>query len=131
MPLMLKAVVPTLVRVTVFGGLSVPIVPIATTPKLKLVGESFAVVPIPLSVTFCGLPAALSLMLSAAVRIPDAVGLNVTLMLQLEPTASELPHVWDCEKSTALVPVIDMLVMVNEVVHTALIDTYFSAIDIS
>src|SRR3989475_6012226 len=94
MPLMLKAVVPTLVRVTVFGGLSVPIVPIATTPKLKLVGESFAVVPIPLSVTFCGLPAALSLMLSAAVRIPDAVGLNVTLMLQPDPTTSELPHVW-------------------------------------
>jgi len=33
-------------------------------------------------------------MLSAAVRIPDAVGLNVTLMLQLDPTTSELPHVW-------------------------------------
>ena len=91
MPVMLKLVVPTLVRVTVFAGL---VVPMATVPKLKLVGESFAVVPIPLSVTFCGLPAALSLMLSAAVGIPDAVGLNVTLMLQLDPTTSELPHVW-------------------------------------
>jgi hypothetical protein len=93
MPVMLKAVVPTLVRVTVFVGLVVPIVAIATTPKLKLVGESFAVVPIPLSVTFCGLPAALSLMLSAAVRVPDAVGLNVTVMLQFAPAANELPQV--------------------------------------
>src|SRR6266516_4706613 len=92
MPVMLKAVVPTLVRVTVFVGLVVPIVPIATTPKLKLVGESFAVVPIPVSVTFCGLPAALSLMLTAAVRVPDAVGLNVTLILQLAPAANELPQ---------------------------------------
>lgn len=90
MPVMVKLDVPTLVSVTVCAGLVVPIV---TTPKLKLVGESSAVVPIPLNVTFCGLPAALSLMFSAAVRVPDAVGLNVTLMLHLAPPASELPHV--------------------------------------
>ena len=72
----------------------VPLVaPIATVPKLKLVGESFAVVPIPLRLTFCGLPAALSLTLSTAVRVPDAVGLNVTLIAQLAPAASELPQV--------------------------------------
>src|SRR2546428_10795243 len=98
MPVMLKAVVPTLVRVIVFGGLSVPIVPIATTPKLKVGGESFAVVPIPLSVTFFGLPAGLSLMLSAPVRIPDAVGLNVTLMLQPGPPDSEITHLMGLAK---------------------------------
>ena len=49
--------------------------------------------PVPLSATVCGLPAALSLMLRDAVRVPDAVGLNVTLMLQLALAASELPHV--------------------------------------
>ena len=91
MPVMVKVVVPTLVRVTVCAGL---IVPIATTPKLKLVGESFAVVPIPLRLTFCGLPAALSLTLNAALRVPLAVGLNLTLMLQLAPAANELPQVW-------------------------------------
>jgi hypothetical protein len=58
------------------------------------VGDSFAVAPIPLSVIFCGLPAALSVMLSAAVRVPLAVGLKVTLIVQLAPAASELPHVW-------------------------------------
>ena len=58
---------------------------------MDVVGESFAVVPIPLSVTFCGLPAALSLMLSAAVRVPDIVGLNLTLILYLFSEV-ELPH---------------------------------------
>jgi len=48
----------------------------------------------PLSVTFCGLPLALSVMLSAAVRVPDAVGLKVTLTVQLAPAANELPQVW-------------------------------------
>ncbi len=91
MPLMVNVVVPTFVRVTVFGRL---VAPIPTEPKFKLVGKSLAVVPIPLSVTFCGLPAALSLILSAAVRVPDAVGLNLTLILQLAPATSELPHVW-------------------------------------
>ena len=90
MPLIVRVVVPTFVNVTVL----VPLVaPIATVPKLKLVGESFAVVPIPLRLTFCRLPAALSLALSTAVRVPDAVGLNVTLIAQLAPAASELPQV--------------------------------------
>src|SRR5439155_5967246 len=72
-PVMLRQVVPTLVSVTVFAAL---VVPMATVPKFKLVGESFAVVPIPLRVTFCVLPAALSVMLSAAVRVPLEVGLT-------------------------------------------------------
>ena len=49
--------------------------------------------PIPDNATFCGLPAALSVMLSAAVRVPLDVGLKVTLMLQLAPAASEMPQV--------------------------------------
>jgi len=32
-------------------------------------------------------------MFSAAVRVPDAVGLKVTLMLQLAPAANELAQV--------------------------------------
>ena len=90
MPVMLKLVVPTFVNVTVLAPL---VVPIATVPKFKLAGESFAVVPIPLRLTFCGLPAALSPTLSAALRVPDPVGLNVTVMLQLAPAANELPQV--------------------------------------
>jgi hypothetical protein len=89
-PVIVKVVVPTLVRVTVLAGLVVPIV---TEPKFRLVGESFTVVPVPLRGTFCGLPAALSVTLRAAERVPLAVGLKVTLILQLVPAAKELPQV--------------------------------------
>ena len=92
MPLILKALVPTLLKVTSRGGLVLPTI---TLPKLRPVGSSFAiaVVPSPRKITFCGLPAALSVTLNAAVRVPLAVGLNVTLMLQLAPAANELPQV--------------------------------------
>jgi hypothetical protein len=51
------------------------------------------VVPIPVRLTVCGLPAALSVTLSVAVRVSDVVGLKVTLMLQLAPAANELAQV--------------------------------------
>src|ERR1700730_5922879 len=102
-PVIIKVVAPTLVRVTVLAGLVVPIV---TEPDFRLVGKRFAAVLIPPSDTCCGLPAALSVTLSAAARVPLAVGLKVTLTLQLAPAASELPQVWVCEKSPPFVPVI-------------------------
>ena len=49
--------------------------------------------PVPVRATFCGLPLALSLLLNAAVRVPEAVGLKVTLKVQLAWAASELPQV--------------------------------------
>ncbi len=51
-------------------------------------------VPVPDKGTCCGLPAALSVTLSAALRVPVAVGLNVTLIVQLAAAASELPQVY-------------------------------------
>jgi hypothetical protein len=91
MLLMVRLVVPKLVKVTIFAEL---VVPVATVPKFKLVGDSFAVVPIPLSGTCCGLPVALSVTLSPALRVPVAVGLNVRLIVQLAAAARELPQVW-------------------------------------
>jgi hypothetical protein len=85
-----NVVVPTFVSVTVFAAVVVPTV---TEPKLKLAGESFAVVPVPLSETVCGLPDALSVTLRVALRVPLAVGLKVTLIVQLALTANELPQV--------------------------------------
>jgi len=49
--------------------------------------------PVPDSVAFCGLPAALSLTARVALRAPVALGLNVTLIVQLVPAANELPQV--------------------------------------
>jgi hypothetical protein len=46
---------------------------------------------------------------TAAVRLPPAVGLNVTLIVQLAPPATLPPHVFVSEKSPAFVPVTPML----------------------
>ena len=81
--------VPTLLSVTVFPDVMVPI---ATVPKFRLEGVSFAVVPIPLRATFCGLPAALSETVKAADRRPAAPGLNLTEIVQLYPADKELPQ---------------------------------------
>jgi hypothetical protein len=58
----------------------------------------------------CGLPAAPSLIVTAPVRVPVAVGVNLTLILQLDPAASDEPHVVVSEKS----PLAAMLVMVSD-----------------
>jgi hypothetical protein len=55
--------------------------------------------PVPLSVTVWGLPAALSVTVRAPVRLPVAVGVKVTLIVQLEPAATEPAQVLVWEKS--------------------------------
>jgi len=72
-----------------------------------------AAVPVPERLTVCGLPLALSVMLTEAVRLPLAEGLNVTLIVQLLPAATELPQVLVWAKSLALVPVSARLVMLK------------------
>ena len=67
-------------------------------PKLNELGDALAlgalvVPPVPVSDTTCGLPLALSLTVSEPVRVPVAVGLNLTLIVQLPRTARELPQV--------------------------------------
>jgi hypothetical protein len=85
-----RANVPMLVRVTVLAALVVPTV---TEPKLRLVTDNLAVVPIPLRGTNWGLPLALSVTLREALRAPVAVGLKVTLIVQLAAAANEAPQV--------------------------------------
>jgi hypothetical protein len=87
---MVRAVVPMLVRVTVLAAV---VTPVATVPKFKLAGASLAVVPTPVSGTSCGLPLAPSVTLKFALRVPVAVGLNVTLKVQLALAAKEAPQV--------------------------------------
>jgi hypothetical protein len=108
------AVVPTFFRVAVMTELVVPTV---TFPKLRLVGVSSAVVPVPLSGTCCGLPAALSVTVRFALRAPVVVGLNVRLTVQLAAAARELPQVVAVSgKSPASAPVTAMLLIVSVVV---------------
>ena len=67
----------------------------------------------PVRETVCGLPAALSVMLRDAERVPAAVGLNVTLTVQLLPAARLARQVWVWEKSPLFVPVTAMPLMVS------------------
>ena len=64
--------------------------------------------PVPLSATACGLPGALSEMLMLPLRVPPAVGLKVTLIVQLAPSLTLLPQLFVCEKSPlTVIPEID------------------------
>ena len=59
--------------------------------------------PVPLSDTIWGLPAALSVIVSVPLLLPLTVGSKETLIVQLEPAASELPQMLLVPKSAALV----------------------------
>ena len=109
-PLMVTLVLElVLVTVTVCAVL---LVPTGTLPKLREVGETLTMVPLPDSATVCGLVLALSLTLSVPLRVPIAVGVKVTLMVHLAPPARLLPQLLVCEKS----PLVVMLVMLSETV---------------
>jgi len=69
--------------------------------------------PAPERLTACGLPKALSVKVSDAVRLPLAVGAKVTLIVQLAPGASEPPQVLAWAKSPVLAPVSATLAMLS------------------
>ena len=75
------------VRVTVCDAL---VAPTATLPKFRLVGETVTgAIPVPFSVTVCGLLVAVSVMVSdAAGAAPVVAGLKVSMTVQLAPAAT-------------------------------------------
>jgi hypothetical protein len=107
---MVRCAVPLLVTVSVCAALGTPT---SSLPKSRLAAEGVKAVtmPVPLSATVRGLPAALSVIFIDAMRLPVAEGVKVTLAVQLAPGATELPHVLARTKSAALEPVTIMLVI--------------------
>jgi len=124
---MLKELEPVFVTETFCGEL---LCPTLTLPKFRLAGETFTTVPVPLRDTVCGLPAALSAIETEAARLPCAVGLKVTLMVQLAPATTLDPQLLVCEKSVGLVPEIVMLVMVREPFPVFVSVTGLAALDV-
>ena len=55
----------------------------------------------------------MSVTVSAAVRVPVALGVKVTLIVQFAPAARLVPHVFVCAKSPLFAPVMAMLEMFN------------------
>jgi hypothetical protein len=115
--LIVSAPVPEFVSVTFCAGL---VVPINRLPKLRLVGENVTAgdgaTPVPLSATACGLPGALSVIVTEAVLVPAAVGVKVAEIVQLAPGASVLGlsgQLLSWTKSPALAPLTPMLVITS------------------
>ena len=104
------------------------VVLITCTPNASEVGDSCAagLVPVPLSGTVCGLPLALSVTETEAVRAVADVGLKVTLMVQFAAAARVVPHVLVCAKSPGLAPVIVTAVIVR-VANPLLVRVMFCA----
>lgn len=109
-PLTVNAALPVLDSVTDCAALAVPVAWLANVSvdadKLAT-GTAAAVLPVPVSVTVCVLGDAVSLIVSVAERVPIALGVNVTLIVQLPPAARILgrsPQVFVCPKFVGLVP---------------------------
>jgi hypothetical protein len=88
-----KDALPMFVRVTACAG--VLVVPRAWLAKVTEVAVRLGSepVPVPVRVTDWGLPGALSVMVIVADSAPISEGLKVTLIVQLLPAVTELPHV--------------------------------------
>jgi hypothetical protein len=91
-PVIVKAALPVLLRVTTLAGL---VVPTAWFVNTRLAGERLTAgaMPVPIIGTLCGLPPALSEMLIPALRVPEAVGAKIALIEQEAPAAMELLQV--------------------------------------
>ena len=84
-------------------------------PKERLVGFRVAIgpIPVPVRLTCCGLPPALSVMFKVAERLPLAVGVKVTPNVQLAPAASVAPQLLVCAKSPGFGPATAIFVITN------------------
>jgi hypothetical protein len=71
--------------------------PIATDPKNRVVGVTvIGSIPVPVKLTFRGLPVPLSVIVNVALKAVAAEGVNVTLIVQLDVAARDIPQllVW-------------------------------------
>ena len=96
---------PVSLRVDVWVGL---VVPTSWDANDRLAGVRVAAgaagVPVPLSATVCGFPAASSLTLTVARRLPWSVGVKVTEIVQVALTARLAGQLLDCAKSDEFGP---------------------------
>jgi hypothetical protein len=92
MPVMLKAAVPVFVSVAAWAELLDPTIWLPNDRELadRLTAGA---TPVPVRLTVCGLPLALSVMVRVPLRTPVAVGVKVTLIVQLAPAPTLAPQV--------------------------------------
>jgi hypothetical protein len=88
---MSRTPLPVFFKVTVCVAL---VVRVGWFPNETLAGERLTTgaAPVPVRLTLWGLPEALSEMLRVPLRVPVALGVKVTLIVQLTPAATEPPQ---------------------------------------
>ena len=113
MLLIVNGALPLFVSVTAWAAL---VVLTDWFPNPTEVGDRLAAgaVPVPVRLAVRGLPVPLSVTVSVALRVPEAVGLKVTLMVQLAAAARLAPQPFVRAKSPLLVPVMATLLMVSD-----------------
>jgi hypothetical protein len=89
-----------LVNVTDWAALAEPTM---TPVKVRLLGRRVVLGAAPVKLTVCGLPLPLSLMVREPVNVPGAVGVNVTVIVQLLSAASLEEHVLFWAKTLVVV----------------------------
>ena len=114
MPVIVSAASPVFLSTAVCAALVVPVCAL----KLSVLGATDAagagaLVAVPVSVAVCGDPAALSVTVTVALKVPVVVGEKITRIRQLPPAASELPQVFVVTKLPAPVPESAMLVIAS------------------
>src|ERR1035441_2664132 len=119
---------PVLLSVTDWAALVVPTFWLANVRLPEVSDTIGTATPVPERVTVWGDPAALSVMVTDALRLPAAVGVNVTEMLQLPPAATLAPQVLVCAKSPGLVPVTPRLLIRRVAVPVLLSVTDWAAL---
>jgi hypothetical protein len=117
MLLMESSVLPPLDKETDCAELLEPTLTVAKESAAGLaVRVLVAAVPVPESVTVCGLPLAESSKLSVAVLLPVVVGAKTTFTVQLADAARLFPQVFEyISKSPGLAPTREMLPIVTSV----------------
>jgi hypothetical protein len=105
-------VLPLFESVTVRGGV---VIVRFSWPNERLYGERVTgtAIPDPVRLTLWGLPLALSVTVSDAVRVPAADGVNVTPIMQPSCATRALPQLLVWVKSAEFVPVMPMFEMFN------------------
>jgi len=106
------AVVKLFVSVKATGALAVP--RDVLVKFFELGARLVTCTPIPLKLTVCGLPLALSVMFSDPLNVPVVAGLKVTEIVHFAPTAMVAPHVlvWVKGEAVRMLEMVSVLVPV-------------------
>ncbi len=81
--------------------------------NVPLESDTAAPCPTPLTAIPCGLPVALSVIATTALRLPIAPAVNVTLIVHIPLAATDPPQLFVCAKSPLFAPATAMLVTVS------------------